>query len=246
MHIKRILTSGNCCLPNTTRWQSAVCSPPLATPGNQSCSHYHSSSSVSWHGPPTFRALPHSKPSHIQGPPTFKALPHSGPSHNSGPSHIQDPPTFRALLPLPLRPTAHIQYTALVGLKWRFSLSHFHIFAKIACKTIRRWKKIRENEHFWLFLKFITKNLNLQYVEQSENFWKNIEWHEIFEDFRKNICFPEPFSLLSDISWKVLRTKSSFSKMFAKIFTQICTSVKVCPPAHNYEHEAGSYGDGFT
>ncbi len=22
--------------------------------------------------------------------------------------------------------------------------------------------------------------------------------------------------------------------------------VKVCPPAHNYEHEAGSYGDGFT
>jgi hypothetical protein len=22
--------------------------------------------------------------------------------------------------------------------------------------------------------------------------------------------------------------------------------VKVGPPAHNYEHEAGSYGDGFT
>ena len=24
------------------------------------------------------------------------------------------------------------------------------------------------------------------------------------------------------------------------------SSVKVGPPAHNYEHEAGSYGDGFT
>ncbi len=24
------------------------------------------------------------------------------------------------------------------------------------------------------------------------------------------------------------------------------TSVKVGPPVHNYEHEAGSYGDGFT
>ncbi len=23
-------------------------------------------------------------------------------------------------------------------------------------------------------------------------------------------------------------------------------SVKVGPPVHNYEHEAGSYGDGFT
>jgi hypothetical protein len=23
-------------------------------------------------------------------------------------------------------------------------------------------------------------------------------------------------------------------------------TVKVGPPAHNYEHEAGSYGDGFT
>ncbi len=23
-------------------------------------------------------------------------------------------------------------------------------------------------------------------------------------------------------------------------------TVKVCPPVHNYEHEAGSYGDGFT
>jgi hypothetical protein len=24
------------------------------------------------------------------------------------------------------------------------------------------------------------------------------------------------------------------------------STVKVCPPVHNYEHEAGSYGDGFT
>ncbi len=24
------------------------------------------------------------------------------------------------------------------------------------------------------------------------------------------------------------------------------TIVKVGPPVHNYEHEAGSYGDGFT
>ena len=26
----------------------------------------------------------------------------------------------------------------------------------------------------------------------------------------------------------------------------ILITVKVCPPVHNYEHEAGSYGDGFT
>ncbi len=27
---------------------------------------------------------------------------------------------------------------------------------------------------------------------------------------------------------------------------QILLGVKVGPPVHNYEHEAGSYGDGFT
>jgi hypothetical protein len=29
-------------------------------------------------------------------------------------------------------------------------------------------------------------------------------------------------------------------------FNDFKGSVKVGPPVHNYEHEAGSYGDGFT
>jgi hypothetical protein len=29
-------------------------------------------------------------------------------------------------------------------------------------------------------------------------------------------------------------------------FFSLIQVVKVGPPVHNYEHEAGSYGDGFT
>ncbi len=33
---------------------------------------------------------------------------------------------------------------------------------------------------------------------------------------------------------------------FDGAINQTIVSVKVGPPVHNYEHEAGSYGDGFT
>ncbi len=40
-------------------------------------------------------------------------------------------------------------------------------------------------------------------------------------------------------------TASSYMVKYLRISSYF-KSVKVGPPVHNYEHEAGSYGDGFT
>ncbi len=40
------------------------------------------------------------------------------------------------------------------------------------------------------------------------------------------------------------RSLANISTNFLQKFEM--TLVKVGPPVHNYEHEAGSYGDGFT
>jgi hypothetical protein len=49
---------------------------------------------------------------------------------------------------------------------------------------------------------------------------------------------PEIYTSVSGIGLKLYTLKYSN--------VNFILHVKVCPPAHNYEHEAGSYGDGFT
>jgi hypothetical protein len=57
---------------------------------------------------------------------------------------------------------------------------------------------------------------------------------------------------LSIIRWEgrgVINTERQYPlSLYGILLRLVClfVCVKVCPPAHNYEHEAGSYGDGFT
>ncbi len=56
---------------------------------------------------------------------------------------------------------------------------------------------------------------------------------------------PKKTELFNELFQKVL-LYSTVHRYIENVEKTLIVHVKVGPPVHNYEHEAGSYGDGFT